>query len=95
MKHQNRIMFLICLLSLCMLMGLLLTACGSKEPVDTNAVTEVSLNDKGEIVVRAQLTEGFLESYDQKKVYLFELPSMYSTDADLDELDPVADMKVR
>ena len=88
-------MFLICLLSLCMLMGLLLTACGSKEPVDTNAVTEVSLNDKGEIVVRAQLTEGFLEGYDQKKVYLFELPSMYSTDADLDELDPVADMKVK
>ena len=88
-------MFLICLLSLCMLMGLLLTACGSKEPVDTNAVTEVSLNDKGEIVVRAQLTEGFLESYDQKKVYLFELPSAYSTDGDLEELDPVAEVKVK
>lgn len=95
MKQRNGIVSLVCLLSLCVLMGLLLTACGSKEPVDTNAVTEVSLNDKGELVVRAQLTEGFLESYDRKKVYLFELPSMYSTDADLDELDPVAEMKVK
>ena len=95
MKQRKKWFSLVCLLFVCMLTGLILTACGSKEPVDTNAVTEVSLNNKGELVVRTQLTEGFLESYDRKKVYLFELPSMYSTDADLSELDPVAEMKVK
>ena len=95
MKKRNRIMSLVCFLFLFMLMGLLSTACGSKETVDQNAVTDVSLNDKGELVVHAQLTSGFLESFDQKKVYLFELPSAYSTDGDLEELDPVAEVKVK
>ena len=92
MKQRNRFL---CLLFACMLMGLLLTACGSREPVEKNAVTEVTLNEKGEMVIKARLTEGFLESYDQKKVYLFELPSLYSTDADLDDLDPVAEIKAK
>ena len=95
MKKQNGIVSFICLLSVFILMGLIMTACGSKEPVDQNAVTEVALNDKGELVVRAQLTSGFLESFDQKKVYIFEIPSTYSTDGDLEELDPVAEVKVK
>ena len=95
MKKRNGFVSLVCLLSVCILMGILLTACGSKEPVEQNAVTEVTLNDKGELIVRAQLTSGFLESFDQKKVYLFELPSEYSTNGDLEELDPVAEVKVK
>ena len=95
MKQRKGFISLVCLLFVCILMGLILTSCGSKSSVDQNAVTEVALNSKGELVVRAQLTSGFLKGFDQKKVYLFELPSTYSVDADLEELDPVAEVKAK
>lgn len=83
------------LLCFCMLVTLStnLFSC-SEAPVNENRVTEVVL-EKGEILVKAALTEGFLDSYTEKRVYLFELPSYYSGDTDLSELDPVAEAKPR
>lgn len=83
------------LLCFCMLAALStnLFSC-SGAPVNENRVTEVVL-EKGEILVKAALTEGFLDSYTEKKVYLFELPAYYSGDTDLSELDPVAEAKPR
>lgn len=70
-----------------------LTACSS-ESVGENRVTEVTLV-KGSIRVRASLTDGFLQGYSEKKVYLFELPSYMSTDGELAMLDPVAEATPR
>jgi hypothetical protein len=83
------------LLCFCVLASLSLSlfSCSSVSASE-NRVTAVTL-ENGEIRVKAALTEGFLDSYDEKKVYLFELPSYYSGDADLSELDPVADTKPR
>ena len=83
------------LLLLCLLLSLTLTlfSCSS-ESVSENCVTEVTL-EKGKITVKAALTEGFLDGYTEKKVYLFELPSYLSADVDLAELDPVAEVKPR
>jgi hypothetical protein len=83
------------LLCFCILASLSLSlfSCSSVSASE-NRVTAVTL-ENGEIRVKAALTEGFLDSYDEKKVYLFELPSYYSGDADLSELDPVADTKPR
>lgn len=83
------------LLCFCVLVPLALSlfSC-STAPAVENRVTQVILED-GEILVKAALTEGFLDSYTEKKVYLFELPSYYSGDADLSELDPVAETKPR
>ncbi len=93
MKHFSRSFAL--LLCLCLLVPLApcLFACSSPT-VGENRVTEVTL-EKGEIRIKAALTEGFLDGYTQKKVYLFELPSYFSGDADLTELDPVAEAKPR
>lgn len=68
-------------------------ACSS-EPITENRVTSVAL-EKGMICVEAQLTEGFREDYTEKRVYLFEIPSQYSSNVDLTELDPVAEAKPR
>ena len=84
--------FLLCfVLLLPLLLGL--TSCASDPPTE-NRVTSVTV--KGDNVrVEAELTKGFLDSYDQKKIYLFELPSVYSGGTDLSELDPVAEAKPR
>lgn len=93
MKRFARLFTL--LLSLCFLVSVAscLFSCSS-EPVSENRVTSVAL-EKGKITVKAALTDGFLDGYTEKKVYLFELPSYFSTDADLSELDPVAEAKPR
>ncbi len=93
MKHRSRPLHL--LLGVCLLIPLLLGlfSCSS-EPVTENSVTSAVLK-KGKIQVEAELTEGFLDDYAEKRVYLFELPSHYSSDADLTELDPVAEAKPR
>ena len=83
------------LLCICLLIPLTLglAAC-SQEPVTENRVTSVTLKG-GSISIEAALTKGFLEGYTHKKVYLFDLPSVYSGDFDLSELDPVEETKPR
>lgn len=95
MKHRTIRALLVCLLCVLLVGTPLLSGCGSKAPVEKNAVTAVTLDGKGNLVVEGALTKGFLDSYTQKKVYLFELPSLYSTDVDLTELDPVAEVKAK
>ena len=70
-----------------------LASCSHESPTE-NRVVSVT-RDGENIRIEATLTKAFLESYSAKKVYLFELPSVYSTDADLSELDPVAEVKAR
>lgn len=94
MKHSLRtalslllfVSFLLPLLSL----TVAFSSCSSSPPADKNAVTSVTLNGDT-ITVKAVLTAGFLESYSEKKVYLFEIPSAYSTAVDLEELNPTAE----
>ena len=93
MQKTTRALSLLLCICLLIPMTLGLFSC-SKEPATENRVTSVTL-DKGEITVEAALTTGFLEGYTEKKIYLFELPSHYSADFDLDELDPVAEAKPR
>lgn len=91
-RYLRTACFLLCV---CLLLSsvLGLSAC-SEEPVTENAVTSVEIKDE-EIRVKAVFTKGFLDDYKEKKVYLFELPSVFSTDVDLTELDPVAEAKPR
>ena len=93
MKRMSRALSL--LLGFCLLLPLLfgLFSCSS-EPASENRVTSVVL-EKGTVRVEAELTEGFLNGYTEKKVYLFELPSHHSSGSDLSELDPVAEAKPR
>lgn len=84
-----------CFLCLICLITLLLMGCQQKAPIEQNAVTAVVPDGKGSITVKAELTESFLSTYLEKKVYLFELPSLYTADVDLSELDPVAEIKVK
>lgn len=93
MKLSVRVWILLLCLGLLFPLLLGLGGCSS-EPASENRVTSVLLK-KGEITVEAVLTRGFLDGYEEKKVYLFELPSFYSTDADLSELDPVGEAKPR
>ena len=93
MNKSTRALSLLLCICLLIPLSLGLFAC-SKEPATENRVTSVTL-DKGEITVEAALTTGFLEGYTEKKIYLFELPSHYSADFDLYELDPVAEAKPR
>lgn len=86
---------LICSLCLFCLIPLMLVGCRKKAPVEQNAVTAVIPDGKGKITVKAELTQSFLDGYLEKKVYLFEIPSVYTADVDLDELDPVAETKVK
>lgn len=89
---KSKLLIPLALLLLCFL-SLALTACGGKISAEQNAVTSVTVNEQGSITVKAVLTKGFLAGYTQKKVYIFEIPSRYSTDVDLEELDPVAEVK--
>ena len=93
MKHPTRIPSL--LLCICLLLPLLcgLVSCASEPPTE-NRVTAVTV-EGDRIRIEAALTKGFLEGDTHKKVYLFELPSVYSGDFDLSELDPVAEAKTR
>ena len=82
----------------CLLLGciLLLAGCGKENPATENALTAVAANEKGEITVKAVLTDEFLNSYVEKKVYLFELPSSCTDPAiEMQELEPVAEAKPR
>ncbi len=91
MKLSVRVWILLLCLGLLFPLLLGLGGCSS-QPASENRVTSVLLK-KGEITVEAVLTRGFLDGYEEKKVYLFELPSFYSTDAELSELDPVGEAK--
>ena len=83
---------LLCFLLLIpLLMGLV--SCSHESPTENRVVSVTSDGEK--IRIEATLTKAFLESYTAKKVYLFELPSVYSIDADLSELDPVAEIKAK
>lgn len=94
MKHVKLIaqtLGLVCLLLTC---GILLTGCGGENPATENALTAVIPHDKGEITVKAVLTDEFLDSYLEKKVYLFELPSFHGEgDVVLSDMTPVAEAK--
>ncbi|MBQ9151559.1 MAG: hypothetical protein IJX72_04855, partial [Clostridia bacterium] len=81
------------LLCLCFLVPLTLTGCQEKPAVDHNEVVAVMADGKGNITVEAVLTKGFLDSYTEKMVYLFEIPASYAADMDLAELDPVAELR--
>lgn len=93
MKHPSRILFLLLcgILILPLLAGLF--ACATT-PATENRITSV-VTDGESIRIEVALTDGFLESYSEKSVYLFELPSVYGGDADLSELDPVAEAMPR
>lgn len=93
MTHQTRALSL--LLCICLLISftLCLFSC-SGDPTTENRVISVTA-EKQKLRVEAALTQGFLEGYTEKKVYLFELPSYFSADTDLSELDPVAEVKPR
>ena len=95
MTQRNMPAVLTCFLCLFCLIPLLLAGCQQKAPVEQNAITSVVPDGKGSITIKAALTESFLESYLEKKVYLFELPSIYSAEVDLNELDPVAEIKAK
>ncbi len=92
MIRKSRIALLI-LLCFCLLIPLLVTGCGNKAPVESNALLSAIPDGKGNIIVKAALTDTFLEAYTEKKVYLFEIPSAYTSDVDLEELVPVAEAK--
>ena len=93
MKHPSRILsLLLCgILILPLLAGL--SAC-STAPATENRITSV-VTDGESIRIEASLTDGFLENYKEKSVYLFELPSVYSSDVDLSELDPISEAMPR
>ena len=84
---------LLALLCLCLMIPLFMTGCGEKAPVEANALLSATPDGKGNITVKAALTDAFLETYTEKKVYLFEIPSVYTSDVDLEELEPVAEAK--
>ncbi len=95
MKHRIFRASLICSLCLFCLIPLMLVGCRQKAPAEQNAVTAVIPDGKGKITVKAELTQSFLDGYLEKKVYLFEIPSVYTADVNLEELDPVAETKVK
>ncbi len=87
---------LLCLLCLLCLFTIVLTGCrSSRSSAEENAVTAVVPDGEGGMRVEAVLTESFLEQYSGKKIYLFELPLSFAADADLGELDPIAECKPR
>lgn len=93
---KKRICTLFLLLTACMIALLpVLTSCGSDASADRNAITSVALTEKGNLVIEGELTKGFLAGYEGERIYLFELPSAFSTAADLRELMPVANAKPR
>ena len=81
MIRRYRYAFLLCLFCLALL-GLAgcRTASSSAE---VNAVTAVISDGEGMLRIEAALTESFLRECEEKNVYLFELPSAYTMDADL------------
>lgn len=97
MKHPVR-RILSLLLGVCLLLVpvLSLAACGEEETVRQNSITSVVLN-AGEkngptVTVYAALTDDFLKS-SKGPVYLYELTSQAGTSADLEQLDPVGEVK--
>ena len=94
MKHKKLLPIPVALLGLFLSCLLLLTGCGKENTAAENAITSVAVSRQGEITVKAVLTDEFLNSYVEKKVYLFELPS-YCTDpaVEIREREPVAEIK--
>ena len=90
--RKSRIALLV-LFCFCLLIPFFVTGCGEKAPVEANAVLSAVPDGKGNLTVKAALTDTFLEAYTEKKVYLFEIPSVYTSDVDLEELEPVAEAK--
>ncbi len=82
------------LLCLCLTLPCLLwlSSCRETGAAEKNAITSVQLAE-GQVTVTASLTDGFLDGYTGKIVYLFELPSHLSVDADPNTLKPVAEAK--
>ena len=93
MKHRHTLTMLVCFLCLSLLLPAVLTGCQTKPAVLQNEILSVKPDGKGHITVTAALTQGFLDSYTEKKVYLFEIPAAYAADVDLEELDPVAELR--
>ncbi len=93
MKHKTSRVLLV-LLSLCLVLPLALglVACSGSSNAVENAITDVTLKD-GTITVKAALTKTFLSNYGGKEVFLFELPSRFSANVVLDELEPIASTK--
>ena len=96
MKHTKPVAVLLMLLCLLWACAILLASCGGENPATENALTAVIADGKGEITVKAVLTDEFLDSYLEKKVYLFELPSFRGAgDTDLTDMTPVAEAKAK
>ena len=94
MNRRNRIPFFLTALLVCVFtLFLTLTSCGTDDRTDRNAILSVTPDGDGSLVIEAQLTNGFLSGYTEKVIYLFELPSAYSTAAELTGLSPVAEVK--
>ena len=85
---------LLALVCLLLSVPLLLAGCGGENPATENTLTAVIPDGEGSIAVKAALTDAFLDSYLEKKVYLFELPSSCGgEEVDLSDLTPVAEAR--
>ena len=94
MRTQKRRALLCLLLSACLLaMTLVMTSCEEESTADRNAIVSVVPDGEDSLVLEARLTKGFLSGYEEDHIYLFELPSAFSTAADLSRLSPVTRIK--
>ena len=74
---------------------LLLVGCQSAPPPEENAVLSVIPDGKGSLTLEAVLTPDFLESYAEKNVFVFELPSSAGGEVDLTYATPIAEAKAK
>lgn len=93
MKNRHTLAILACVLCLTLLLPALLMGCQEKPTALQNEVLSVKADGNGHITVTAALTQGFLDTYVENKVYLFEIPAAYAAEVDLEELDPVAELR--
>ena len=96
MKHITRAfsLFICFCLLISLLFGLFSCSDRTSAPVTENRMSSV-ITDGESIRIEIDLTDGALESCKDGNIYLFELPSVYSSDADLSELDPISEAKPR
>ena len=86
---------IVCLLCLSCLLPWMLGGCraSASSSAERNEVTAVIPDGKGSMRVEAVLTQTFLENFSGKKIYLFEVPAAYTANADLTDLEPIAECK--